>query len=153
MLRWQQFAGVGIVLALGACGASSDSTTPSVLDGPVIRYPESSSNDDGMDAEVRGRLELDGGCLFVVVDEIAERYPVVWPAGTSWDAKQEAVVAPSTARMPVGDEVDGGGGYLFVEDVERLIGSEAATVAERCVDNADDEIVFVNNQEDGIGPA
>ena len=57
------------------------------------------------------------------------------------------------ARMPVGSEVDGGGGYHYVEDVERLLGAEAEALAARCVDNTYGEVAFVNNDDDGIGPA
>ena len=143
---------VGLVLAVAACGESSSSTESSAVDGPVMRYPEAASSDEGPDAEVRGRLELDGDCLYVTLDEIGARYPVVWPAGTAWDAEEQAVVGPSMARMLVGSEVYGGGGYFYVEDVKRLLGAEAEALAARCVDNAYGEIAFVNNGDDAIGP-
>lgn len=145
--------GVGVVLAVGACGDASDPGASSAVDGPVMRHPEASSTDGSDDAEVRGTLQLDGDCLHVVLAEIDERYPVVWPAGTSWDAEQETVVSPSGARMAVGSDVSGGGGYHAVEDVERLVGTEAAALAARCVDNAYGEIALVNNDDDGIRPA
>lgn len=147
-----------LLMVVGACGDStgSDATgateTPALV-GPVMRYPERSASEDGNDAEVRGRLELDGDCLYIALDEIGDRFPVVWPAGTSWDAEEETVIGPSTARMPVGSEVYGGGGYFGVDDVERLLGAEAEALAERCVDNEYGEIAFVNNGDDAIGPA
>lgn len=117
-----------------------------------MRYPGSASSDGGDDAEVRGRLELEDDCLYVALDEIGERYPVVWPAGTTWDAEDHVVVGPSRARMPVGSEVHGGGGYRYVDDVERSLGAEATAFAARCVDNTYGEVAFVNNGEDAIGP-
>ncbi len=135
-----------------SCGDSSDATT-TALDGPVMRYPEPASRDDREDAEVRGRLQLDGDCLYVALDELKERYPVVWPAGTTWDADNESVISPSGSGMPVGSDVYGGGGYYYVDDVGRLLGDEAQARAARCVDNAYGEIAFVNNADDGIRPA
>ena len=54
---------------------------------------------------------------------------------------------------PVGPiEVYGGGGYLYVEDVERIAGSQASALAAECVDNAYGEIAVVNNSDTAIGP-
>ena len=145
---------LGLVVAIASCGEPSSSTGSSAVDGPVIRYPEAEPGVDGADAEVRGRLDLDGDCLYVAaLDEVGERYPVVWPAGTAWDAEAQAVVGPSDERMPVGSEVHGGGGFFYLEDVERLLGAEAEALAGRCVDNTDGEIAIVNNSDDAIGPA
>ena len=118
-----------------------------------MRYPEPASSDDGESAEVRGRIELDDGCLYVALDEIDERFPVVWPAGTSWDAESESVVSPSGRRMPVGSDVYGGGGYRYVDDVGRTLGGDAEALAGRCVDNPYGEIAFVNNGDEAIAPA
>lgn len=117
-----------------------------------MRYPESASR-DGEDAEVRGRLELDNDCLYVALDEVAERYPLVWPAGTVWDADSESVISPSGARMPVGSDVFGAGGYHYVDDVGRALGADAEERAARCVDNRYGEVAFVSNSDDAIGPA
>ena len=118
-----------------------------------MRYPEPAPSDEGQDAEVRGRLELDGDCLYVALDEIGERFPVVWPAGSTWDVESERVISPSMTAMPVGSEVSGAGGYRYVDDVGRTLGTEAESLASRCVDNTHGEIAFVNNGEDAIGPA
>ena len=153
-MRWFRWIALGFVGTLAAaCGDSSGATTTGVLDGPVMRYPESASSAEGEDAEVRGRLELEGDCLYVALDEVGERYPVVWPAGSSWDADSESVISPSGATMPVGSEVYGGGGYHYVDDVGRTLGAEAEERAARCVDNTYGEIAFVNNGDDAIGPA
>lgn len=101
---------------------------------------------EGSNSTVTGRL-------YVALDEIGERYPVVWPAGTTWDAESETVIGPSTTPMPVGSEVYGGGGYRYVDDVGRSLGAEAEALAARCVDNSSGEIAFVNNGDDAIRPA
>lgn len=77
-----------LALTAAACGSS----TGSGLDGPVMRYPNQSGSGDGMAAEIRGVLEQDGDCLYVSLDEIGERYPILWPAGTAWDAEAAAVL-------------------------------------------------------------
>ncbi|MDH3193867.1 MAG: hypothetical protein OEM40_06055 [Acidimicrobiia bacterium] len=118
-----------------------------------MRYPERSSSQEGMAAEVRGVLELDGECLYVALDEVGERYPIVWPAGTRWDADNQAVVTSRGESMAIGNKIYGGGGYLHVEDVERIAGSQASALAAKCVDNTYGEIAAVNNADTAIGPA
>ncbi len=108
IFRWIALGLIAILTT--SCGDSSDATT-TALDGPVMRYPEPASRDDREDAEVRGRPQLDGDCLYLAPDELDERYPVVWPAGTTWDADNESVISPSGSGMPVGGDVYGGGGY------------------------------------------
>ena len=132
------------VMVVVACAHSGGAASTSV-DGPVLRYPEAQSRDEGMAAVVRGRLELDGACLYVALDEVDERYPIVWPAGTTWDGQQQAVVNPAGVAMSIGSDVFGTGGYLHIEDVKRSLGSDAERLASRCVDNAHGEIAFVNN--------
>jgi len=142
--------GCMVLLMLGT-GCGSPASTG--VDGPVMRHLERSSSQDGMAAEVRGVLELDGECLYVALDEVGERYPVVWPAGTRWDASNQAVITSRGISMAVGDEVYGSGGYLYVDDVERIAGSAASALAARCVDNTYGEIAVVNNADTAIGPA
>ncbi len=122
----------------------------SSVDGPVLRYPAPADVDYGMAAEVRGVLQLEGTCLYIWLDEAGERYPVLWPAGTRWDEQQQAVVPPVGSPMPIGGQVDGGGGYLDAADIERLAGSDAAAVATECVDNQYGLVAVVNNQPDAI---
>lgn len=102
---------------------------------------------------MEGRLELAGDCLYIVpLDSRGVRYPLVWPAGTTWDAEEQAVIGPSRTRMPVGSEVSGGGGYHKVEDVKRSLGAEAEVLAASCVDNEYGEVAFINNQRGAVGP-
>ncbi|HWS59017.1 MAG TPA: hypothetical protein VN257_10790 [Actinotalea sp.] len=149
-MRWAVLPGLALVLVVGACAGTHEAQPP--LDGPVMRYPEAPSGGGGLDAEIRGRLVLEGDCLYLTVDELGERYPIVWPAGTTWDAEHTAVVSPTGAQMAVGRDVDGAGGYLGVADVERSLGPEAAALAARCLDNTYGEIAFVNNGDTAIAP-
>jgi hypothetical protein len=141
-------AGAAVFL-LAACSASPMAG----VDGPVMRYTDRSGSGGGMDTEITGILELAGDCLYVASSDVQERYPVLWPYGTRWDADATAVVTPAGAAMPVGTEIWGGGGYLRLEDVARSGGAAAADLAARCLDNTYGEIAVVNNQSDAIGPA
>jgi hypothetical protein len=118
-----------------------------------MRYPNPSSDEEGMAAEVRGLLQLEGMCLYIALDEFGERYPVLWPAGTRWDEENTSVIPPTGAPIPIGSQVYGGGGYLYVDDIERLAGAEASALASTCVDNKYDEIAVVNNQDTAIALA
>lgn len=89
----------------------------------------------------------------MALDEVGELFPVVWLAGSTWEAESERVISSSLTAMPVGGEVYGAGGYRYVDDVGPALGAEAESLASRCVDNAHGEIAFVNNGEDAIGPA
>lgn len=124
-----------------------------VVDGPVMRHPKRSDSEEGLAAEVRGVLELEGACLYVARDEIGERYPILWPAGTRWDEQNEAVISPVGESMAIGDEVYGGGGYFYVDDVEGIAGPQASSLAADCVDNTHGEVAVVNNYDTAIGPA
>ncbi len=142
-------SGMVLILLLSACGSSEGSG----VDGPVMRHPERSSSEEGLTAEVRGVLELDGECLYLSLDEVGQRYPVVWPAGTRWDPDSQAVVTPGGESMAVGAAVYGGGGYFYVDDVERIAGPQASALAAQCVDNTYGEIAVVNNADAAIGSA
>lgn len=56
---------------------------------------------------------LDGACLYLSREPEGERYPVLWPAGTDWDAPTKSVISPTGDRMPIGSEVMGAGGYCM----------------------------------------
>ena len=122
------------------------------VDGPLMRHPVRSDIEEGLDAEVRGVLELENGCLYLSIGEIDERYPVLWPAQTAWDAQREVVVLPTGDEIAVGGLAYGGGGYFYVDDIENIAGAEAADLAGRCTDNTYGEIAVVNNYDTAIGP-
>lgn len=119
------------------------------IDGPVIRYPLPSTDEVGMAAEIRGVLQLEGACLYVSTAD-GVRYPVLWPAGTTWDELNQYVVLPGLVAIPMGNVVLGGRGFLNVSNVERLADSVAADRARECVDNTYDEIAVFNNQPDAV---
>lgn len=108
---------------------------------------------NGEDAEIRGLIEISGDCLYVSLEEIGERYPVVWPRGTSWDAETQTIVLVSGESIAAGDAVYGGGGYRYVDDIDQWAGPEAGALAVQCVDNVYGEVAVVNNLASGIGPA
>lgn len=129
----------------------SDAATGSV-DGPLMRHPEPSGTQDGMEAEVSGVLVLDDDCLYLSSGDVGERYPVLWPARTAWDAEREVVILSSGAEIAVGASATGGGGYLSASAVETIADSAAGEHAARCVDNTYGEIAVVNNYETAIAP-
>ncbi|MEM9132665.1 MAG: hypothetical protein AAGA59_09975 [Actinomycetota bacterium] len=106
---------------------------------------------DGDDAEVVGVVEIEGECLYLVSDEVGERYPVVWPASTSYDGSEGAILLPNGDSVAHGDTVRGGGGYRYVDDVRQTSGDAAAELVSGCLDNTYGEIAVVNNQADAIG--
>lgn len=103
-----------------------------------------------MAAEIRGVLQLEGSCIYVTSGGTGERYPILWPAETTWDAENTAVVPPVGAPIPTGGAVLGGGGYMHVSNIDRLAGSAASELAYQCVDNPHDEVAVVNNQDSAI---
>ena len=147
-----------MMAALAGCGSDEASTEAAELapgdstglDGPVMRHLAPFAN-EGEAAEVRGVVEIEGDCLYVALDEVGERYPVVWPASTSWDPSTGRVLLPDGDSVGHGDSVYGGGGYRYVDDVAATAGEAAADRARGCVDNQYGEIAVVNNQADGIG--
>jgi hypothetical protein len=101
-----------------------------------------------MAALIRGVLQLEGSCLYLTsIDVVGERYPVLWPAGTSWDEQSKAVAPPVGAPIPIGGTVVGGGGFLYASDVDHLARPEASARASSCVDNTYGEIAVFNNQD------
>ena len=152
------------VVALVSCGdpatsnTTDEQTSPSASSnvavaqstvvGPVMRYPRRSNDRMGMAALIRGVLQLEGMCLYIAAtDVVGERYPVLWPGGTTWDEQNNSVIPPVGAPIPIGSRVEGGGGFLYVSDIERLAGPEASTRATSCVDNTYGEIAVFNNQD------
>lgn len=65
----------------------------------------------GMDALVGGALTVADGC--VLLDEGENQYPVVWPSGTAVASADPLVIElPSGDEAHLGDEIQGGGGFL-----------------------------------------
>lgn len=129
-------------------------TAPTALAGPVMRYPNPAPLDEpGMAALIRGVLQQEGDCLYIEDVDGGERYPILWPAGTTWDAEGTSVISPGGKPIPVGAKILGGGGFLNVSSIETLADSDAYQRALECVDNTYDEIAVVNNQPDAVARA
>ena len=152
------------VVALVSCGdpvtsrTADEQTSPaassnggvaeSAVAGPVMRYPMRSNDKIGMAALIRGVLQIQGMCLYIAaIDVVGERYPVLWPGGTTWDEQNNSVIPAVGAPIPIGSRVEGSGGFLYVSDVERFAGRDASARASSCVDNTYGEIAVFNNQD------
>ncbi len=79
------------------------------LDGPVM-YAARRDAGDVMEAAIIGTLELDGDCLYTSFE--GNRYPVLFPYGTTWNEDSSSVVLPDGSTIALGGDLDGGGGYL-----------------------------------------
>ncbi|QDB78593.1 hypothetical protein FE251_03760 [Georgenia wutianyii] len=55
----------------------------------------------------------------------APAHPVIWPAGTSWQADPAAVVLADGQVVELGTEVRGGGGYLPYDGVKDECGTRS----------------------------
>jgi hypothetical protein len=127
-----------LAIAVAACS----STGP--VDGPVLTSPaELFGPSGGMAAEVTGVLIYDEStnCLLIELEEV--QYPLVWPAGTTWQEDPPAVVLDNGEIVEPGMKVYGGGGYLQREHVEELAGPAVAAAADRCT-GPSSEIAFFN---------
>lgn len=151
-------------ILLSGCGSdgpagSADPSTPntgggasSAVSGPLMRHPARAAIEEGLAAEVRGVLELDGDCLYLSIAEIGERYPVIWPAATEWDEQRQTIVLPTGDEIAVGESALGGGGFYYADDVGDIAGGDAEALARQCVDNTYGEIAVVNNDDTAIAP-
>jgi len=133
--------------------ASSSTTVEQLqaIDGLVMRYPSVSSTTGGLATLLQGVLEVDSGCLYLVEDAINQRFPILWPAGTHWDATTQTVVSPAGAVMKMGAAVQGRGGYFFLSDVNHLAGAAAWNMAAKCVESVG-QIAVVDNSAAAIRP-
>lgn len=87
---------------------------------------------DGMAAEVVGTLTTGNGC--VLLDQDGNRFPVVWPNGTSVEGTDPLVIElPSGEELREGDRVSGAGGYLKDLDID---------VPEACLNESGEVAVF-----------
>lgn len=101
------------------------------LDGPVMYAAQVEGEQMQMAAEIIGTLELDGDFLYTALE--GNRYPVLWPYGTTWDEVTSSVVLPDGTEFAIGGEVDGGGGYLHPDTIGELTSDEGVLErAEQC---------------------
>ena len=139
----------GIPQAIATSSTTADDLK--AIDGPVMRYPTTASTSGGLTTLLQGVLEVEGECLYLVQDAISQRFPIVWPAGTHWDAPTRSVVSPAGAVMPLGAAVEGRGGYFYLSDVNHLAGAAAWNLASKCVESIG-QIAVVDNSAAAIGP-
>lgn len=104
--------------------------------GPLIRFPVERSREEEPAAEISGVLEFDNDCLYLRNAEVEERYVVVWPAGSDWDAEEQVVHFVRGPDLPVGGTYFDGGGYDDLERVARAFGPEARALLTRCTAGA-----------------
>lgn len=118
--------------------------TAGTVDGPVLASPPTVSGDaGGMAAEVTGGLHFEQTTRCLTLELEGVRYPVVWPAGTTWQDDPPAVVLKNGQTAEPGMTVYGAGGYLYRDHVEQLAGSTVADAAEACA-GPTGEIAFFN---------
>ncbi|MGZ4672016.1 MAG: hypothetical protein ACXV6M_14895 [Ilumatobacteraceae bacterium] len=147
-----------------ACGSSQSAGAPAqiatssttaaearAIDGPLMRYPDTSSASGRLATLLQGVLEVNGDCLYLDQKSIGQRFPILWPAGTRWDGSNQSVVSPDGEVMRMGGLVEGRGGYFYLSDVDLLAGIAAWNLASRCVDNSG-QIAVVENAGTAIGP-
>jgi hypothetical protein len=156
---------LAVLLVATACGSSDTTSSTQVIatssttaaearaiDGPVMRYQETSSPSGKLATLLQGVLQLEGDCLYLAQDAIGERFPVLWPAGTRWDGPNQSVVSPVGDVMRIGGAVEGRGGYFYLSDVGLLAGTAARNLAAQCVDNSYRQTAVVENVGTAIGP-
>lgn len=93
----------------------------------------------GMDAVVAGALTVADGC--VLLEQGESQYPVVWPSGTSVAGTDPLVIElPSGEQAQLGDEIEGGGGFLEAGRLEIDVPDECLNEwGEVAVFNPDDD--------------
>jgi hypothetical protein len=131
---------VGAVATLLVASGCSGS-----VDGPVI---EGNRRTGGTDAEVLGVVVIEGDCVYLRQDDIDNRYPVVWPHGTSWNSAEFAIKLPDGTLVYDGDQVYGGGGYHKDANLDQYTVAEGVELALRCVDNQYGEVAVFNSGGD-----
>jgi hypothetical protein len=131
--------------------SSSTAEEARAIDGPLMRYQETSAPSGKVANLLQGVLQLDGGCLYLVQNSISQRFPILWPAGTRWDEPNQSVVSPGGEVMRMGGPVEGRGGYFYLSDVDLLAGAAASNLAAKCVENG--QVAVVENAAAAIGPA
>jgi hypothetical protein len=121
--------------AMGGCGHSAEGyRSDGVVSGPLLTSVGTS--EDGMMAEVKGRVSYDDGCLRL------RGMPAIWPEGTTWDASSRVLTLPEGEGVPLGGRVSGGGGYLHPRAVAQLFGADVAAAARPCLGPTREIAVF-----------
>ncbi len=128
--------GGALILVLAACAGG--------VDGPVIAGNRTMG---GETALIEGTLQIDGHCLYIGRSDAEERYPVIWPNGTGWDAEQSAVRLPDGTLVYAGDTVLGGGGFHDAAALDQYTNDEGQALAQTCDDNTYNEVAVFSSGE------
>lgn len=136
-----------LLLALAGCGGIDQQAVGEDGLAFFVHGPQLPSG--GAGAEVAGTLMIEDGC--VLLDQDGNRFPVVWPSGTSVEATDPLTIElPSGEQLREGDQVSGGGGYPYADaldiDVPAVCLNEWGEVA---VFNPDDDPEVVSS---GVSP-
>ncbi len=153
-----------VLLVTASCGSSASTVAPKAIatssttaeearaiDGPLMRYPETSSASGKLANLLQGVLQFDKDCLYLVDDRVGQRFPILWPAGTKWDGPNQSAVSPAGVVMKIGISLTGRGGYYFLSDIDLLAGTAASNLAATCVDGTG-QIAAFQNVDTAIGP-
>jgi hypothetical protein len=121
-----------LMVVLAACGGIDQRAVGD--DGLAFFVHGLQMSSGGMDAMVLGTLTTADGC--VLLDQDGNRFPVVWPHGTSVEATDPLIIElPSGEQLREGEQVSGGGGYLKAETLD-------IDVPEACLNESDEVAVF-----------
>jgi hypothetical protein len=142
---------VSVAIAVATSSTTADEAR--AINGPVMRYQDTSAASGDLSRFLQGVLQFDHDCLYLAPKGLEDRFPILWPAETRWDAPNQSVVSPAGDVMRVGDLVEGRGGYFYLSDINLLAGAAARDMASRCTDNFSREIVVVENTATAIGRA
>lgn len=129
-----------LVLALVAvaCSESVNEGSPVLTSPPAPEGPL-----EGMGAEVTGVVVYDDTTGCVQIELEGTTYPVIWPAGTTWQEEPPAVVLEDGVVVTPGMTVWGGGGYLSQRDIAATAGETTSARAAACI-GPTGEIAYFN---------
>lgn len=85
-----------LLVAAGRPGTSGS------VDGPVIRGNDRNEGDDG---DPSGTAVIEGDCIYL--HGPLERFPIVWPNGTSRSSEEEAIELPDATLACEGGHMSG----------------------------------------------
>ncbi|TNC17637.1 hypothetical protein FHE66_09340 [Georgenia sp. 311] len=72
----------------------------------------------------------------------APAHPVIWPAGTTWQADPAAVVLADGQVVELGTEVRGGGGYFPRDGIKESVAPAVADALDSCRGESSEIAVF-----------
>ena len=94
-----------------------------------------------MAALIQGNYLTDTATGCVLLKTPSGRFPVVWPKGTHFDADSKSILLPGNRRIREGQRVRGGGGYIVIDGLERVVGIDLKIPAD-CLSSTREVAVF-----------